>query len=131
GETVLVDAKTAEGARRTAAGFAFGFALIASDPALRRIVFVAGQTVVFEAAAGRERPFFVARQAVALAGLAGQPARIVDCVRIAHLHRRPVGCDSHAALERAAGAVIDAGLIVGGADLMPHDGKRLFENDCP
>jgi hypothetical protein len=35
----------------------------------------------------------------------------------AHLHRGAIGGDGNAAIECAAGAVIDAGLILGGADV--------------
>ena len=48
-----------------------------------------------------------------------------------HLHRGSIGGDSHGAVERAAGAIVDAGLIIGGADLMLHDGKRTLEADLP
>ncbi len=45
----------------------------------------------------------------------------------ADLHGWPIGGDHHAAIERAAGAIIDASLIVGAADLVLHDRERPLE----
>ena len=42
----------------------------------------------------------------------------------AHLHGRPIDRDDHIAVERAAAAVVDAGLILGGRDLALHDCER-------
>jgi hypothetical protein len=124
GEAVLVDAERAEGPGR-AVVVAAGLALIAGDPAFRRIVVVDGEAVVAEFAAGSERPFGVGRQPAMLAGLAGQPGRVGLRIVPGNLHRQPVDRNGNAVLQRAAGAGIDASLIVGGADLMLHDRKRL------
>src|SRR6201987_3999406 len=48
-----------------------------------------GPPIVAEAAAGRERPFFVGRQAEALTGLSRQPRGIVPCVPPVHPYGPP------------------------------------------
>src|SRR4051812_44708046 len=69
-QAVFVDA---EGTERSSAGGGRSpvrLALVASDPALGRVVFVDDNAVVLKPAAGGERPFFVSRKPVGLAGLA-------------------------------------------------------------
>ena len=66
----------AEGMGFVVIGVAVGFALVAADPAFRRVVGIDGQGVIAEFAAGSECAFRVAWQTIMTAGLARQPRRV-------------------------------------------------------
>src|SRR5258706_11901172 len=103
--------------------------LIASDPALRRIVVVYGYAVVFEFAPGCESPFLVGRKPVGLTGLARQPAGVGISVVPTDLHGRAVDCDDHAAIKGVASTIIDAALVVVRTDLILHDREWIAKAD--
>jgi hypothetical protein len=117
GKAVFIAAEAAEHAR-CAVLIGPGFALIARDPALGRIVVVRRKFVIFKFAGGGVGSFGIGGQPVAVAGLVRQSCRIGFGIMPIDVHGGTVQCDGDVGAEQRADMTCDAGLIVNGADLL-------------
>src|SRR5690606_2229786 len=92
---------------------------------------VDAERVVGEARAGREGELLVGRQPPDLARAGAEPGGIGRRVVVADAGRGRLGAlgGGEGGFGRRAGAVCDAARIVGGRDLVFHDGERAAHGD--